>query len=656
MKINSKIVTYYALFLILVVTISNNVFAGERDGRYESLTYDSIIEDESKVTAVEDGIVIKKAVTWSRDTDYIVDNKGRYFMKVDMSVDLRNFSKCSDTQGTSTDIVWVMDVSTSMDERYRLDMAKTEVNKIFEEFLISESNNRRVGIVTFSTACKEILPLDPKKSAVTTGINSIRTEGQTNLQGGIYTAQKMLEESNAENKYMIILTDGDANLSMEDGEGVAQGETPAQRAQNQAQLAKESIQGLNVITIGYDTYTWCDDVLREIASSDDSGNKMFYSANTYNNYSSESLKSALEDIIKKVEAKTYDHMLIDYLPEGITVDNGRIYCDYDGVDITYDGKKIVWSFGQKKLDKTRYRMCFFAKVDLSKLPEGYIENNQYIYSNGTNMDIQCDSSNSLVFSYSESNKRKEIGLKSPMLDLRKKDYGICNDWLTLFYIDEPLEIFESSYVDEDVYKRLYTIDEYIKVKHTDEIPTEPEDEIPSESKDEAPTEPEDEIPEEPKDRTPTEQEAVKPTELKDETLTEPVDVTPAELKDEIPTEPVEANKNILKLVVPQNLENNTVALLDDTNKVMNVADNEIPLSDIVNNKKNIFTNSQLDRTPTTGYDDALMEALCNKKGQSDNVNIDSKSLDYTVIVRILIICTLFSIVLVKGMKYGAENK
>jgi uncharacterized repeat protein (TIGR01451 family)/LPXTG-motif cell wall-anchored protein len=161
------------------------------------------------------------------------------------------------------DVVLVLDVSGSM-EGSRLTNMKAAASSAADILLGAEGN--RVAVVKYSDDAETVQDFTTTSAVVSTKINSLSAGGGTNIQKAFYLAQRTIElREDATNKPIIILmSDGqptyyyngiigvDSPLPRQ-GEGYSS-ETNGAYVWNtvkQAMHAKNSIQGLDIYTIGF---------------------------------------------------------------------------------------------------------------------------------------------------------------------------------------------------------------------------------------------------------------------------------------------------------------------------------------------------------------------------------------------------------------------
>ncbi|MBE9916842.1 VWA domain-containing protein [Paenibacillus donghaensis] len=111
---------------------------------------------------------------------------------------------------TTSDVVLVIDRSGSMDKSGRMTNAKSAANKFIDNLLIKDSTTR-IAVVTFDkTASEKSSFLEfGQKDSLKNVIKGITVSGEgTNIQAGLNKARLMLEGSQAQNKVIVLLSDG----------------------------------------------------------------------------------------------------------------------------------------------------------------------------------------------------------------------------------------------------------------------------------------------------------------------------------------------------------------------------------------------------------------------------------------------------------------
>lgn len=128
--------------------------------------------------------------------------------------------KTSEFTGKNTDVVLVIDTSGSMGDNSKLGNMKLAANKFIASFLEAEEGKTnpyaqyvRIGIVSYESTATKVKDFTKDASALKTAVNGLVADGGTNIQDGIRKGQAMLNASNADNKIMVLLSDGEPTYS-----------------------------------------------------------------------------------------------------------------------------------------------------------------------------------------------------------------------------------------------------------------------------------------------------------------------------------------------------------------------------------------------------------------------------------------------------------
>ncbi|NTW95803.1 MAG: tandem-95 repeat protein [Erysipelotrichaceae bacterium] len=108
----------------------------------------------------------------------------------------------------STDIVLVMDISTSM-AGTKITAAKNAA-KNFIDAILGQNQGHRIAIVSFADTPTLSMTFSQDAAALKNTITNLVASGYTHLEGGIYTATELLSASSlaANNKAIVVLGDG----------------------------------------------------------------------------------------------------------------------------------------------------------------------------------------------------------------------------------------------------------------------------------------------------------------------------------------------------------------------------------------------------------------------------------------------------------------
>ncbi|MBQ4898851.1 MucBP domain-containing protein, partial [Paenibacillus sp. Marseille-P2973] len=122
---------------------------------------------------------------------------------------------------SSSDVVLVIDKSGSMDDRdwwwetdYKLADARTAAKKFVDNLLLNGSSTR-IAVVSFNKSATNVSDFKgpSQKDALKTSIDNISASGGTNIQAGLKNARDLLANSSAQNKVIVVLSDGEPTYS-----------------------------------------------------------------------------------------------------------------------------------------------------------------------------------------------------------------------------------------------------------------------------------------------------------------------------------------------------------------------------------------------------------------------------------------------------------
>lgn len=303
-----KKITAILLSLVLLVSMfpisTVNAAVGDNSQQIVSLGGDSKTPDER--------IAVSKAISPTEDENYF-----------DITLTVNQ-------ELPATDIVLVMDISNTMNQNHngvqtnvvadkRLTKAKNAAKAFIEEYSKTTGicKNRRVGMVQFNTNASQVFALgnvNDNLEKFKTDIDAIVAppgdERFTNIEAGLQLASNMLASSTAEQKYIILITDGFPTTYIESGRnstekikgwdvqrtaknppatkptapkdglfwdfvknmacsGTSYSDTAAIKARNVASGIKEN--GINIFTIGVDISNESQTIQKYINQGDNGG-------------------------------------------------------------------------------------------------------------------------------------------------------------------------------------------------------------------------------------------------------------------------------------------------------------------------------------------------------------------------------------------------
>ncbi len=238
------------------------------------------------------------------------------------------------------DIVLVIDRSQSMLNNGKLTSAKNSatnlVNKLLED---NTYNNVKVGIVTFGDKVIDNLTSTSLSNdkVVLLGIISHLTDpfnnSGTNIQAGLLKANELLSNSTADDKVVILLSDGAPNKP-------GHGDEPSEKAIAAGKTLKDN--GIKVYTIGYDIAK--NQTAKNILQSISSGTGYAFLADNETE-----LLNKFNDIIKNISIIATNVIVTDVIPEYFNLNVDKLEADYSNVQVNYDDftkeHTITWTIG-----------------------------------------------------------------------------------------------------------------------------------------------------------------------------------------------------------------------------------------------------------------------------------------------------------------------
>lgn len=130
-----------------------------------------------------------------------------------------------ETDTAKKDIVLVIDTSGSMEDKINNEAKITSIKKVASNFVdtFTSNSNFNIGIVEYSSYARKvtnILNVSDNTQTLKDNINGLGVGGATNIGDGIRTAKVMLDnDTNAKEKYIILMTDGQATAYSRDKNG-----------------------------------------------------------------------------------------------------------------------------------------------------------------------------------------------------------------------------------------------------------------------------------------------------------------------------------------------------------------------------------------------------------------------------------------------------
>jgi Ca-activated chloride channel homolog len=152
-------------------------------------------------------------------------------------------------------LTFVIDVSGSMNQPNRLDLAKQSLSLLVNQL----GPNDKVAIVIFGLEARTVLTHSNDKQAILNAIASLRPEGSTNAEAGLlqgYAEAAKAWKTGASNR-IILCSDGVANVGTTGPDAIL------------ARIKQEAEKGLSLSTVGFGMGNYNDTLMEQLANKGD---------------------------------------------------------------------------------------------------------------------------------------------------------------------------------------------------------------------------------------------------------------------------------------------------------------------------------------------------------------------------------------------------
>lgn len=153
-----------------------------------------------------------RLVTVQKKAARVGDQKDTY----EITLSVKTKDGVTTTPAASTDVVLVIDASGSMDEKDKLENAQGAAEDFAEIVLGEEAQGEnRIAVVSYAENASTKCGLSDNLDTVEKAIKKIGANGGTNIQAGIKAAGDLLNGSAADNKVILVLSDGEPTYSFQ---------------------------------------------------------------------------------------------------------------------------------------------------------------------------------------------------------------------------------------------------------------------------------------------------------------------------------------------------------------------------------------------------------------------------------------------------------
>ena len=312
------------------------------------------------------------------------------------------------TKSTTVDVVLVLDRSTSMNDNQKMqdtkEAAKSLVEKLMKNNTDPENPIVKVGIVTYGTNVIDSrdnkkttsTTLSSVKSEVTTLIDNIpdrvgttQEDGEaTNIDAGLERANALLKGSTANQKAVILLSDGMPTKFNYNGETYGTGNSddkecvekeywdywgikctkrmrPSEAAKDEANNLKEK--GVTIYTVGFDVKkdSSAAKFLQEVSTSKEVNGTSTY-PNFYLAKDKNDLEQEFDSILVSITTVATNVVVTDTIPLGFKLNEEKLKEKYgNAVSVSKNDKGeevITWKIGELKVG-TNPKLTYTVDAD-----------------------------------------------------------------------------------------------------------------------------------------------------------------------------------------------------------------------------------------------------------------------------------------------------
>ena len=309
------------------------------------------------------------------------------------------------TKSTTVDVVLVLDRSTSMNNNQKMKDTKEAAKSLVEKLMKNNTDPKnpivKVGIVTYGTNVIDSrhnrqttsTALSSLKSEVTSLIDNIpdtvgttQWDGEaTNIDAGLERANTLLAGSTANQKAVILLSDGIPTMFNYKGETYGTGNSddkvcvekdywgikctkrmrPSEAAKEEANNLKEK--GVTIYTVGFDVKkdSSAAKFLQEVSTSEEVNGTSTY-PNFYLAKDKNDLEQEFDNILVSITTVATNVVVTDTIPLGFKLNEEKLKEKYgNAVSVSKNDKDeevITWKIGELKVG-TNPKLTYTVDAD-----------------------------------------------------------------------------------------------------------------------------------------------------------------------------------------------------------------------------------------------------------------------------------------------------
>ena len=191
----------------------SHVINGEavtQDGVTVSKTARYVDENEYEITLEVTIPAETVTVGSSADIVLVIDTSGSMDYCAECGGNGQHNESCSSYENGYWDWGWVSPVYSG---ETRLSAAQESAKSFVSALLSGDNVNANIGIVSYATNGSKKHALSDDADSLNSAIDDLNADGGTNIQAGIHQARQMLADSDADNKFIVVLSDGEPTYS-----------------------------------------------------------------------------------------------------------------------------------------------------------------------------------------------------------------------------------------------------------------------------------------------------------------------------------------------------------------------------------------------------------------------------------------------------------
>lgn len=264
----------------------------------------------------------------------------------------------------AANLTFVVDVSGSMNQDNRLELAKRSLRLLVEQL----NSNDQVAIVIYGSEARTLLTPTPgnNKSAILSAIDKLRPEGSTNAEAGLLEGYRVAAQAMIPGgiNRVILCSDGVANVGNTGPDAIL------------ARIKTEAENGINLTTVGFGMGNYNDVLMEQLANQGDGAYAYVDSLEEARRIFVENLTGTLQVLAKdmKIQVEFNPQIVSQYRLLGY---ENRAVADQDFRNDAVDAGEVGSNHSVTALYEVRFQ---------PEAPEGKVADVRVRYKDVDNLD------------------------------------------------------------------------------------------------------------------------------------------------------------------------------------------------------------------------------------------------------------------------------